>query len=239
MLKRKINKAAYDGLPDALKEHYVQSGNEYVLDTDEARELLSAKDSMKKERDEAKAKLAEVEAQLAEVTKDKGDINALRESYERKLADKDKLIEEANTKLTQTRRDLIVNAKARELAKQHFKVPSLIADILARRMDLDPKDQATIRYLDANGKVSALNESEFLKEFLDNPEFADIVIANRASGSAGNATQAGSASNGGNPPFKFENDGKPVRLRDMNPEQLAAYIEARGASGNGKVTGAG
>jgi predicted nuclease with TOPRIM domain len=235
MLKRKITKADYDALPDALKEHYNANGDHYLLDADDARELLSARDAMKAERDEAKAKLAETERQLAEVTKDKGDLASLRESYEAKLSKLKKELDEVNTTLTAERREHVVGAKARELAAKHFTVPSLVAEILARRMDIDPKDPKALRILDKDGKLSALTEDDLIKEFVDNPEYKAIVIANRASGSAGNSSAPpGSA---GNPPFNFTTpDGKPKRLSQMSAAERAAYIKTKTASPEGGNT---
>lgn len=235
MLKRKITKADYDALPDAIKEHYKANGDHYLLDADDARELLSARDAAKAERDEAKAKLAETERQLAEVTKDKGDLASLRESYEARISKLKKELDEVNTTLTAERREHVVGAKARELAAKHFTVPSLVAEILARRMDIDPKDPKTLRILDKDGKLSALTEDDLVKEFIDNPEYKAIVIANRASGSAGNSSApSGSA---GNPPFNFTSpDGKPKRLSQMSAAERAAYIKTKTANPEGGST---
>jgi hypothetical protein len=95
-------------------------------------------------------------------------------------------------------------------------------------MDLDPRDNTTIRWKDKDGKVSALSEADVMKEFLDNPEYKPIVIVNRASGGAGNAAATGVAGNP--PPIPLNADGKPKALSAMSPQELTAHMAAKKAA---------
>lgn len=228
MLKTKLNKEAWSKLADEIKELYKANGDDYILDTDDGAELRSSLDAVRNELKEAKARNVELAKEATELKKAGGDFTAIEESYKTKLAKAETQLADANGQLTKVREDSTLGVKARELATKHFTIPSLMESQLRARMELDSRDHTTIRYKDKDGKLSALTEADIIKEFVDNAEFKPIVIANRASGGAGNGSNPGGA---GNPPFTppVSNDGKPKLLSEMTPAEMVGHLHAKKA----------
>lgn len=221
MLKRKIAKEAYDALADALKAEYKPNGDSYVLDTDDATDLINARDLANRERDEAKRKLQETTTELTALKKAGGDFTQLEESYKSKIAALEGDLATANTKLTAADKTIKCGPIADKIAGR-FSVPSLVRDKILARLDVDPRTGEP-RVLDATGKASASSVDDLTKEFVDNPEFKPIVIASKASGSAGNqpGTTGGSAPN-----LPQEKQS----LAAMTPAQLAEHMKAKRAN---------
>jgi hypothetical protein len=222
-LKRKISKSEYEALNDVLKAEYKANGDNFVLDTDDAQELINARDLEKREKDAAKAKLKEVETELAELKKNGGDFEAVENSYKQKVASLEAQIGQLNTTLTSERRDRYANAEAQKIAAK-FTVPSIMQELIAKRLDIDPKNPSTVRVLDKDGKPSAMSIADLEKEFVDNPEYKAIVVASKATGSAGNPPNR-QASGATNPPMNANNE-RP-NLAKMSPQELAAHMAAK------------
>lgn len=237
MLKRKIDEATFNALPDVVKAEYTKNGNDYVLEVDDAKELINARDGEKRRADELKTENTALKAENATMKAANGDFTSLETSYKTQLAAKDKIIADTNTALTGERRDRHVGSAATEIANKHFIAPKLVSKEIAARLDLDPRDGKTVRVLDKDGKVSALTLDDLAKEFVDNADYKSIVKANQASGSAGNAR--GSASNGLNNPFTppVKADGSPKNAAEMSVQELAAHSKAtREAKAEGATT---
>lgn len=229
MLKRKIDKAAYDALPDVLKSEYKPNGDNYVLDTDDARELISARDSEKQRAETLVAELKATKTKLAELETANGDFTSLRTSYETKIAALEKSVGELNTTLTTERRDRHVGSAADKIASK-FSVPRLVKPDIEKRLDVDPKDGVTVRVLGADGKPSALTLADLEKEFVDNAEFKSILIDSKAGGSADPGRHMG----GSAPKFSTNPDGSAADLSKLTPADLAAHMAAKREAGENK-----
>ena len=226
-LKRKITKDAYEALSDILKAEYKANGDGYVLDTDDATELMTARDKEKAEKEAAKKRAADLETELNAIKKANGDFSSIEESYKTQVAELNKQLGEVNTTLSGERRERYVLAEAAKIAK-NFTVPSLVENVIAKRLDIDPRDGKTVRVLDKDGKPSALTIADLQKEFVDNPEYKAIVIAGKGSGSADPARASGAKF----PTFTNPN-GQAKALADMTPQEIAAHRAAkRDATGN-------
>lgn len=226
MLKSKITKAIYDTLNDVIKAEYKADGDNYVLDTDDAKELRDTLTTVRGELQTAKDSAKALKTENDTLKAAGGNFATLEESYKSKITKLETDLEGERGAHQKTRENFTLGAKAKELAAKHFTVPDLISEKILARMDLDPRDHTTIRYKDAAGKVSALSEADVMKEFVDNPSYKSIVIANRASGGAGNAANPGGA---GNNPFTppTNSDGKAKLLSQMTPAELVAYNAAK------------
>lgn len=221
MLKRKITKDAYDAMPDVLKAEYKPNGDSYVLDTDDARELISARDAEKLRADNLNTELTGVKKTLKDLETANGDFTTIKASYEAKIAGLEKDKGDLNTTLTNERRERHVGSAADKIAAR-FSVPRLVTPDIAKRLDVDPKDGKTVRVLDKDGKPSALTLVDLEKEFVDNPEFKAILIASKSSGSA----DTGLPNRGSAPQIPTNQQGQPVSLASMTPEQIVAHRAA-------------
>ena len=227
MLKRKITRDAYDALSDVLKAEYKSNGDGFVLDVDDAAELLEAKNNANRERDTAlatvndlKQKLKDATTELAAAKASGGDFTATENSYKSKIANLEAQLGEANTALTKANRTITCGPIADKIAAA-FTVPALVREKIMERLDIDPKTgEAFVK--DVAGKKSASTPDDLRKEFVDNPDYKAIVVASKASGSA----DAGK-SPGGSAPNSQQTD-KP--LARMSPQELAAHMEAKQAA---------
>jgi hypothetical protein len=231
-LKRKITEAEYNALNDVLKAEYKANGGSYVLDTDDAQELINARDLEKREKEAAKTELKTLKAELEEIKKNGGDFEAIEKSYKQKIATLEGTVAELNTTLTGERRDRYANAEAAKIAAK-FTVPALMQKEIAKRLDIDPKDPTKVRVLDADGKPSAATIADLEKEFVDNPEYKGIVIASKATGSAGSPPNKQAS---GSPilPNTQQNE-RPIFAK-MTPAELAAHMAAKKEAEQGNNT---
>jgi hypothetical protein len=210
MLKQRIDKTAFDALPDVMKAEYKPNpanAAEYVLDTEEAREAIAARDREKKRADELQAQIDQINAQLAEAktaketaeveaAKKRGDVTALETSWQKKLDDAVAAKDNEIKKLTAAMERLLVHDQAMLIASQISTVPELLAPQIAARLQADLTGETpTTRVLDGTGKPSATTIDELSKEFVANPKFAAIIKASDGSGGgAGNGPSGGGAS---------------------------------------------
>lgn len=231
-VKRKISKTEFDALSDEKKEFYIENSErrgEYILDMDADfnKDLTSALDRLKTEKTELEGKL---EATTTELTTERGkkldkdgavsktDHEAMKASYETKLATEIAKLTGVITKKDGFIRKTLVDAKATELATKISKVPSLMARVIKDRLsvDLDGDDPKTV-VLDSDGKPSAFTLDDLQQEIVANKEFADIIIGSKANG-GGNAPQVPGGGNAHNSPTPS--------LSDLPPEQLVAHMKA-------------
>lgn len=216
MLLRKIAKTAFDALPDVMKVEYKPNptnADEYLLDAEDAREAIAARDREKARADAIAAEVTTLTAQVktltdaaAAIDDDKArkakDVDALDASYKKKMEDAAAaakvLLDAANAKLTA----LLVNQKALALATEISITPDLLAPIIAARLaaNLDGEN-ATTRVLDASGQPSALSIEDLKKEIIANPAYKAIIKAKVPSG--GGAGGAGDQGGGAPTDKKF------------------------------------
>lgn len=238
-LKSKItDKAEFDKLSDVVKGEYKEDNGVWLLQTDEAAELLAAKNREAAARKDAEDRLkvlqqekdaaiaAETEAKEAKARKDK-DVETLELSWAGKVqAAKDEAAKKIDT-LTNQLKQLLVDAVAMTLATELSTVPAVFAGTIATRLraDVDGEKPLT-RVLDAAGNVTALSLDDLKKEILATSAYAGILKGTNANGgSAGNAQTGGSAT--GNKKFNDMTEAERVTLsRTNNAEYRRLATEA-------------
>lgn len=224
MLKLKITKEEFEALPDAIKAEYKTSGEGYSLDVtgiEDTGALKRAKDRESELRKEAENKLAVAEARIVELESDtsKKDVATLTRSYEGKLETQKTAFEAKINKLTSN----LVNSEAMSIATRISKAPKLLVSEIAKRLQADIEgDKPTIRITDADGNASAMTMEDLEKEFVANPDYSAIIIANKSSGGAGGTKEAGSGGNQFNNP-----QSQNVDLNKMSSAELVAYLKAQ------------
>ena len=231
-LKAKITKAEFEKLGDALKAEYVEDGEGYRLDVDgieDPKELKRAKDREIQLRKDAEKRAKEAEDKLSELDSDdarkKGDIETLEKKWKGDL-DAEKAAHKATTEKFQNAfKKSLIDAKATEIATKISKVPSLLSRVIRDRLTVDfDGDEPTTRVIGADGKVDEkLTLDDLTKELVANKEYADIIIASKASGGAAKTTQngGGAANNPGH------NGHETADYASMKPSDLAAAMKEK------------
>ena len=230
-LKKKLSKAEYDKLSDAIKAEYIEDGDGFRLDIDgdeDTGALKRAKDREAQLRREAETKLREAQEQLDALGNDdarkKGDIATLEKSWQKKLDDTKAEYEGKVSKLTTHTTKTLVDNVATQIATKISNAPALFLPHIKTRLQADFEGDAPVtRVLDKDGKPSAMTVEELAAEFVANKDFSAIITASKASGGAGKPSN----NNGGGAP---NNSDKPADLASMNPAQLAEHIKASKAT---------
>lgn len=197
-LKRKITKAEYEKLHEAIKVEYKAEGEDFVLDAegfDDASALKRAKDREVETRKEAEAALVTANSELKILREAKGDIVVLEKSWKTKQLEADELHKKEVTRLTNFLNSSLVDAVAQKISTE---LAGENADILVPHVKLRLSanlegDKPLTRVLDAEGKPSAMSVDELTKEFRGNKRYAPLVIQSMASGGGA----AGGGGNGG------------------------------------------
>ncbi len=219
-VKRKLSKSEYDALSDEKKEFYIENKDrkgEYIIDADEDfnKELTSALDNERKAKDTALGKVKDLETEL-ETEKAKKqpkdgavsaeDHEAMKKSYETKLANKEQELGGKLTKANDFIKATLVDSKASELANAISTAPKLMLPHIKSRLVVEVGDDGEYKtgVLDENGKPSAYSLEDLKGQLVANQDFAAILIGSRANGggSAGNHPQ-GNGSAGQTPPNPF------------------------------------
>lgn len=230
-LKKKLSKAEYDKLSDAIKAEYIEDGDGFRLDIDgdeDTGALKRAKDREAQLRRDAEAKLREAQEELDRINGDdarkKGDIATLEKSWQKKLDDTKAEYEGKVSKLTTHTTKTLVDNVATQIATKISNAPALLLPHIKSRLQADFEGDAPVtRVLDKDGKPSAMTVEELAAEFVANKDFSAIITASKASGGAGKPSN----NNGGGAP---NNSDKPADLASMNPAQLAEHIKASKAT---------
>ena len=230
-LKKKLSKAEYDKLSDAIKAEYIEDGDGFRLDIDgdeDTSALKRAKDREAQLRRDAEAKLREAQEELDRINGDdarkKGDIATLEKSWQKKLEDQKAEYEGKLGKLTSHTKTQLVDNVAQQIASKISNAPALLLPHIKARLAADFEGDAPVtRILDKDGKPSAMTIEELSAEFVANKDFSAIITASKASGGAGKPSN----NNGGGAP---NNSYKPADLASMNPAQLAEHIKASKAT---------
>lgn len=205
-LKQKITKEVFDKLSEDVKKEYKSIPGDdanYVLDLEgyeDPGELRRAKQRESDEKKVEKARADKAEADLAELrrvgARENNDVVALEASW-KATADSREAAAKAETKavkakLTKVLRDDV----ARTIAASISTKPNLILPHILARLKVEiPEGDADplTRVIDKEGKPSALSVAELEKEFIADADFADIIIASRASGGGAAGNQSGGA----------------------------------------------
>ena len=222
-LKKKLTKADYEKLSEALKGEYIEKDGAYVLDLEEDDALFRAKEHEKEARKAAEAENRELRAKLAEMgdidAKKRGDIETLEKSWQKKLGDRETELTSQIAKRDAYLRNTLVDAKANELAAKISTSPKLLVPHIKARLvaDLDG-DIPTTKILDAAGQISALNFEDLEKEFVANPDFGAIIIGSKATGSR-TPSQTSPQSRA------FGSD--KIDTSKMNPRELVAHLDSQ------------
>ena len=224
-LKRKITKEKFEKLPEELQSEYSEKDGAYYLNVegfDDPVELKRGKDREVEKRKAAEKKARDLESKLDEIEGDnarnKGDIDTLEKSWKSKF---EKMENDFAAKLERKDgfiRDTLVDNVAKDIAS-NFKNPKLMLPHIKARLsaDIDGDEPKTI-VLDENGKQSALSTKELSAEFIDNPDFSDMIIASRATGSG--ASGKNNSSGGGAPK-------KDVDWSNASGKEFAEYLKAK------------
>lgn len=220
-LKRKLNSAEFEALNEVLKAEYKkQDDGLYVLDTDEATELLNA---LKRERDENKQNkeyVATLDGRIKtlqdEIAAKNGDVDALNKSWKEKMdAALAKREAEVAPILNVAKEGYLKTILGKTVKKFDLPEHYIMGDF-AKRVQVEFKDgKPTHTVLDADGNVSALTIADLEKEFFEKEEYSKYIIQSSASGSAGSS---------GKPD---RSGGKPKKLSEMSPEEQDAYIKEK------------
>lgn len=245
MILRKIDKAKFDALPDVMKAEYKvdpNNANEYLLDTDEAKELLAARDREKKRADDLQAaadaaaaetkRITEEAAEaVAKAAREKGDITAIEKSWQSKIdaakADSDKALAALQEKL----RKLLVHDRAVMMAAEISTVPSLMVAVIEARLSAEIEgDEPVTRVLGTDGKPSALTLDDLRKELVANKEYATII---KASGSSGGSATGGTGGASGGKKFSEMTEAERVTLNRDNPAEFTRLSNEARAASNG------
>lgn len=218
-LKRKVTKSEYEALSDVIKAEYKASGDGYVLDTDDATDLITARDKEKEARRKAEKEAKDAQDELDRLKEQKnrenGDIAAIEKSWQTKFDNEKKRADTAEASLTAERNDRHVTGAADKIAKR-FTVPELMRDRIAKRLTTETADGKTlVRVLDKDGKPSAMSVDELEKEFVDNADFKSIVIGSKASGSATPSKPGASGPNLPNQQQRTEGDLSKLPVKDL------------------------
>lgn len=232
-LKRKITKAEYDALSDALKGEYKAEGDNYVLDVEDAgfESLKAEKEAAKREADEAKRKLKEKEDAEAEAkrkaaedkAKAAGDIAALEKSWKEKAERDAAAAREEGKRALEALRNITVNRTASEMAKKISTVPDLVEPLIRARLDVEITDGVPlIRVKDATGRPSALSVNDLEKEFLDNPAYKAVMKGSGSGG--GGAGGAGEGGGAGRKKLSEMSATEEAKFANEHPEEYARMI---------------
>ena len=226
-IKSKIDKAAFDKLSKDLQAEYVEKGGEYSLDVDGADDtgaLRRAKDRAIQERKDEKKRADDAEAKLADLddnsARKTGDIEKLDKSWQGKLdaqtADSDQKIAAKDAFISTT----LVDSVAQTMAAKISTSPALILPHIKARLKADLTGDAPVTtFMDAAGNATTADALE--KEFVDNKDFATIIIANKSNGGGAPNTdkRPGGAS-------QTDTGDKPVMLSGLSGKDLAAQLKA-------------
>ena len=155
--------------------------------------LLAEKKEQQRLAQEAEAEKLRIEREaLEEAARQKGDWQALEDSYKAKLAEKENEFSSQAETLRKQVYKLTVGDQALKLASEISKSHAIgiMTPFIEQRLTLDENNN--VRVLDLQSKPSAMTIDDLKQEFKANAMFQDIVVANNSSG--GGATGGGNGS---------------------------------------------
>ena len=219
MLKRSIDKSAFDALHETLKTEYKVEGDKYTLDLDGGDELLRAKDhetnERKKREKELEAAKSELAAITAKITAKELDVAGVEKMWRDKVDAMQADIQKADTEYKTRYSQTLVAAEADKIARDISKSPSLLSRIIAERLSVEFVDgEPLLRVKTADGKPSVMTAKELATEIAANPEYEPIIIKRAATETKPDAS----------PRYVPAAGDKPVDISKMNAAQLAAHM---------------
>ena len=168
-------------------------------------ELLREVKKVKETKTEAElaAEAAKLEAHIKA-----GDVESLRKSYEEKLTEKQKQIEEYTNKQKQSKIKEIASTFTNEhIIDDPFVREAFIKEFASR---LDVRGEESV-VLDAQGNLTALSIDDLQKEFLQNSKYSNIIIGSKATG--GSTTRSNNTTSSAKVKSLTEVDTKDVNSR--------------------------
>lgn len=227
MLNFKVD--SLSGIDESLHSLYEEKDGAYflkvsgVIPESEIDGLKASRDALLAEKKEQQRLAQEAEAEksriereaLEEAARQKGDWQALEDSYKAKH---DEVIAQAQSKEDALRKQvykLTVGDQALKLASEISKSHAIgiMTPFIEQRLTLDENNN--VRVLDLQGKPSAMTIDDLKQEFKANAMFQDIVVANNSSG--GGATGVGFGGGAAKKPSEYSVQ-EMKDLRDSNPE---------------------
>lgn len=225
-LKRKIKKEEFEKLSEVLQAEYVEKDGDYVLDVEgiedtgplkraKIREQERRKE-LEKEADQLREKLEKIESDDAYK---RGDIEKLQKGWDSERSKiQEKYESDISAKSLYIETTLVDNV-ALKFANEHFTKPGLVLPHIKSRLQavgINENNPKTV-ILDSAGKPSNLDLEGLKKEFVDNPEFSDIMVGSNATGSGTSKTRTVKA--GGS------NDSSKVELSKLSNSELVEYMK--------------
>ena len=199
-----------DGLSDDVKKEYTEKDGKFYLDLEGLDDhpgvgaLKRAKDHEKNLRQtaenkqrEAEDKVTQLEGTIEELRTGaipKGDVEALKRSYDDKAKTQQTAFDEKYSKLNGQVEKVMLDSKALEMATE-IALPGaqqLLLPHIRGRLKLEEVDgELTVQVVDIAGKPSAASLEDLKKEMLQNKMFAPILAGSKASGGGANGGSGG------------------------------------------------
>lgn len=233
MALAKILKSIED-LSEDIKQHYTKRGDKYVLDIegdDDTSALRNAKDREKERADAEAQRRREAEKYANELETKVSDLEANPEVTQLKtsLEEQTKKFEKLTGQLSNTARA----SEAQRIAAEISKAPKLLSKFIEERIgvELDQDFKTVVKPLGPDGKPAEnFSFDDLKKEFAENKDFADIIIASKASG--GGAPRGGSPGQTERGAFNNQQQQQNAPLlSQMSPQDLAAHMKAKKEAG--------
>lgn len=219
---------------ESFREHYVKRGEKFVLDVsgdEDTTALRNAKDREKKRADEEANARRELEKEFTTLQRKLSDLESNPEV--------DKLRNELDTskqqfdKLTGSLSETAKLTEAQRIAGEISKAPKLLSRFIADRLTVELDENFKPRVRPLNGELKLDDKfsiDDLKKEFAESPDFADIIIASKASG--GGASRGGTdQSQSGRGAFNSTQQNNAPVLANISPAELVAHIEAKKQAG--------
>lgn len=233
-LKLKISASDYAKLTDAKKEEYIlQEDGSYKLDVDDLPDTAALQRALEHERANhktTKARQKEIDDKLAELEAANAvknrDVDALTKLHEKKIGETQAAFEARIAKRDSFIKTTLIDSVASKIAGKISTAPELLLPHIVKRMQVDFEgDEPVTVILDKDGKASKMTTEELSAEFVANKNYAAIIRASAASGSANAGKPAGRAA-GASLPSSTE----PVNLSKLSAKDMVAHIAAKKAA---------
>lgn len=168
MLNAKLSRDAWNSLPDDIKAHYVQKGEEYVLDvqgdTPAMTELRSQLTRATNEQLKAVNAQQLAEGKIADAE------NTAKAKYEAELKTANERVAKLQESTVTARRDAIVN----EIASK-FKQPSLFAAAIKNQVEVAYNEKGELVEKFVNEKGEAITLEQLTDAYCKNPEYSAML----------------------------------------------------------------
>jgi len=115
-----------------------------------------------------------------------GDIGTIEKSWQKKLEDQKTATDKTTIGLKKQLEAVMIDGALATVAAEIFTKPTRDVRLLKDRVYVDYDGETPVlRIRDKDGKPSALTLEDLKKETVDNPDFKDILLGSKASGSGG------------------------------------------------------